>query len=429
MSNTDQDTEKLQEILSQSKKGGRLFSRRNGLILAALLAILAGLFLALGGKRGADQPQYVTEAAARGPLVVKVSATGTLAPTNEVEVGSEQSGTVEEVYVDVNDRVKKGQLLARLDVSKLKDAVAKSKASLAAAEAQVLQMQATVTETRATLARMKHVAELSGGKVPSKTELDTAEANLQRAIANEANARSTVAQAQAGLSSDQTSLTKAYIHSPIDGVVLTRKIEPGQTVAASLEAPVLFKLAEDLSKMELQVNVDEADVGQVKEGQHATFTVDAWPKRKFAARITRVSYGSKTTDEVVSYLTNLQVDNRDLSLRPGMTATAEIVTAELKDALLIPNAALRFSPAETAAPKKSGGLLSALLPHPPAQSEQKAAGQKQEGRQRIWVLQNGQATALDIATGQTDGQHTEVTGGDLKPGMQVITDSTTKTGS
>ena len=189
--------------------------------------------------------------------------------------------------------VKKGQVLARLDLSKLQDAVAKSRAILAAAEAQVLQAQATVAEARATLARYRQVSQLSGGKVPSKTEMDTAEANLKRAEANEASARASVTQARATLQSDETNLGKASIRSPIDGVVLSRQVDPGQTVAASFQAPVLFKLAEDLTKMELQVDVDEADVGQVKAGQKATFSVDAWPGREYTAVITRVGYGSQ----------------------------------------------------------------------------------------------------------------------------------------
>jgi HlyD family secretion protein len=268
------------------------------------------------------------------------------------------------------------------------------------------------------------VAELSGGKVPSKTELDSAEAALQRAIASEASARASVAQNRAALKSDRTNLAKASIVSPIDGVVLARKVEPGQTVAASLSAPVLFKLAEDLAKMELQVKVDEADVGKVREGQGASFTVDAWPGRKYTARITRVNFGSITTDQVVSYETTLQVDNHDLSLRPGMTASAEITAIQLNDVLLIPNAALRFSPPETAAPKKSGGLVSAMLPRPPAPREKKAGTEKKSGgAQRIWVLRNGQPVAVELATGYTDGKHTQVTGGDLKPGEPVITDT------
>ena len=402
--------------------GRRLGRWRPWLVVLVLLLLALGAYVIFKPADNAGLPAYLTEAARQGDLTVTVSASGTLAPTNEVEVGSELSGIIEQVLVDVNDRVKKGQVLARLDVSKLQDQVAQAQANLKAAEAQVLQSQATVAEAKANLARLKHVAELSGGKVPSKLELDTAEATLERAVAAEASARASVAQVRAALNSDRTNLAKATIHSPINGVVLARKVEPGQTVAASLSAPVLFKLAEDLAKMELQVDVDEADVGQVQDGQAASFTVDAWPGRRYDALITRVNYGSTTTDQVVSYETTLEVDNKDLSLRPGMTATAEIVTVQLKDALLIPNGALRFTPDETTTAKKSGGLLSAMLPRPPAPKEKVLNGQKKEGTQRIWVLKDGQAVAVDITTGHSNGQYTQVTGGDLKPGTPVITD-------
>lgn len=392
--------------------------------IVALVALAALAFFVIGSRNNAQAPRYQTSEAQKGDLTVTVSATGTLAPTNEVEVGSEVSGTIEDVKVDVNDRVKKGQLLASLDTSKQQDAVAKARATLAAADATVLQKRATVAQAKATLARYRQVAELSGGKVPSKQELDIAAADEQRAIADEASAAASVLQAKAALRAEETTLAKAYIHSPIDGVVLTRKVDPGQTVAATMQTPVLFTLAEDLSKMELQVDVDEADVGNVKDGQSAVFTVDAWPNRKYKARVTRVSFGSQTTDKVVSYLTTLQVDNQDLSLRPGMTATAEITTVELKDVLLVPNAALRFSPAETAtAAKKSGGLLSAMMPRPPLQPQKKLAREKKEGSQRVWVLQNGQAVPVDVTVGYTNGSQTQVTGGDLRAGTQVITDT------
>jgi HlyD family secretion protein len=263
----------------KADSGGFFARRRLWLVGAAILAIVA--IAALWGLRSVGKslgPSYTSEPVTRGTLVVKVSATGNLQPTNKVEVGSELSGIVTQVLADENDRVKKGQVLAQLDLSKLKDAVTKSRASLAAAEAQVLQARATMDEARAQLARYRQVAELSGGKVPSKSEMTTAEANLTRAEANQAGAGASVTQARANLQSDETSLAKATIRSPIDGIVLTRKVEPGQTVAAALQAPVLFTLAEDLAKMKLQVDIDEADVGQVRVGQTATFTVDAWPQ-------------------------------------------------------------------------------------------------------------------------------------------------------
>lgn len=410
----------------ESESRGVFAPRRRWFIGVFALAIAAvAAFLILRSGERSTGPRYSTEPVTTGKLVVRVSATGNLQPTNKVDVSSELSGIVGEVRVEENDRVKKGQVLARLDLSKLEDAVTKSRATLAAAEAQVAQAQATVQEARAQLTRFQQVAELSGGKVPSRSEMASAEANLKRAEANEANARASVTQARANLQSDETNLAKASIRSPIDGVVLTRKVEPGQTVAAALQAPVLFTLAEDLSKMKLQVDVDEADVGQVRVGQEATFTVDAWPGRKYTGVITRVGYGSQTKDNVVSYPTVLAVSNDDLSLRPGMTGTADIVTVTRENALLVPNAALRFSPAVAASPPQgsSGSIVGKLMPRPPSQPS-KASGAAANGTPKVWVLRDGQAVPIEIKTAATNGQVTEVLGGTLTEGTQVITEAT-----
>ncbi|HWR77632.1 MAG TPA: efflux RND transporter periplasmic adaptor subunit [Thiobacillus sp.] len=423
-SNTSQARQSpaLKQLLAT--KSGGLFSGHWLWLAGALIVIAVAAWLLLRSGEDKATPRYTTEAATLGTLVVKVSATGNLQPTNTVDVGSELSGIVDKVYVDDNDEVKKGQILAQLDLSRLQDAVAKSRASLAAAEAQVLQAQATVAEARATLSRYQQVSQLSGGKVPSKTEMDTAEANLKRAEANVASARASVTQARATLKSDETNLGKASIRSPIDGVVLSREVDPGQTVAASFQAPVLFKLAEDLTKMELQVDVDEADVGQVKAGQRATFSVDAWPGREYSAVITRVGYGAQEAEGVVSYLTVLAVSNDDLSLRPGMTGTAEITTLTRENALLVPNAALRFTlPTNDAAQaKSSSSVTSLIMPRPPSQAKkvQVTAG---GGAQRVWVLQDGQPVAIDVKTGATNGRVTEITSGNLEAGMRVITET------
>ncbi|MGH6781417.1 MAG: efflux RND transporter periplasmic adaptor subunit, partial [Sphingomonadaceae bacterium] len=324
-----------------------------GIVVVALLLLLSRCFA------GEADAQYATEKVARGSLTVSVSATGNLQPTNEVQVGSEQSGLITDVYVENNDRVIKGQVLARLDISRLQDTVIQGKAGLASAEASVAQAKATLAQSRANLARLEEVFRLSGGKVPSRTEMDSGRAEYQRAIAGVRAAEAQVSQARAQLSSAQTNLSKASIVSSVTGVVLSRQVEPGQTVAASFNAPVLFIIAEDLSKMQLEVKVDEADVGQVKQGQRASFTVDAWPGRSFPARIERVDVGanasgstssstssaaSSASGSVVAYTAVLSVENPELILRPGMTATAEIVTSEKQNVLLVPNAALRFSP-------------------------------------------------------------------------------------
>lgn len=418
--------EQLAHALGLSPSGAAPRGRwRLWLALTSLvvLAVIAYALLHSGGSGVAGGPQYRTAVIQRGDLTVSVSATGNVQPTNQVDVGSELSGTVEAVLVDENDHVRRGQLLARLDVSRLQDQIARSRGAVAAARAQVDQAAATVKERRLNVARLQHMAKLSGGTLPSPADLDAAEAALQRAIADEASAHAAVTQSSAALRSDETSLTKASIRSPIDGVVLTRKVEPGQTVAASLQAPVLFTLAENLSQMELQVDVDEADVGQVRDGQQATFTVDAYPNRHYPAVVRRVNYGSQIKDGVVSYLTVLGVENDDLSLRPGMTATAAIVTAQVRDALLVPSAALRFSPAaEETGSRPAGSFVNRLLPHPPHASSNKPANTA-DGERRVWVLRNGQAIAVPVTVGATDGRMTVITGGALEAGVAVITEA------
>ena len=367
---------------------------------------------------------YVTEAAERGKLTLSVNANGTLQPTRSVNIGSELSGTVKRVLVDVNDQVKKGQILVELDTSKLQDQVARSRAALNSALAQVAQAVATVKEAQGNLARLEEVARLSGGKVPSKAELDSGRATLERAQADEASARANVVSAQATISTDETNLTRGSIRSPIDGVVLTRSVDPGNAVAASLQAVTLFTVAEDLSQLRLQVNVDEADVGSVQVGQKASFTVSAYPSRKYPATITRVAYGSTTTDNVVTYVTYLEVDNKDLSLRPGMTAASTITSTERTDALLVPNTALRFTPASTTATaaKSGGGIVSSLMPRMPGGGARKSATNGASASRQIWVLRDGAPVAITVTTGISDGRMTEITAGDLQPGMLVITD-------
>lgn len=412
-------TDPLSQIVNATPARGRRW-----LWLVAVAILIAGVVawrMMASGK--ADVVNYVTEEVTRTRLVVTVSATGNLQPTNQVDVGSELSGTVEKVLVDENDQVKRGQVLAQLDLSKINDQVAKSRATVSAADAGVAQMQATVVESRANLARLRHVSELSGGKVPSKTEMEAAEAAVQRAEASENNARAAVKQAQAVLNSDVTNVSKGTIKSPINGVVLARKVEPGQTVAASLQAPVLFTIAEDLSQMELQVDVDEADVGMVKPGQPAYFTVDAWPGRKYPATLTRVGFGAQTKDGVVSYKTMLQVKNDDLTLRPGMTATAEITTSILDGALVVPNAALRFTPVSNyGGAKKDTSLIASLLPTPPRNTQQKAPNGNGK-TPKVWVLRDGKPVAVPVKTGLSNGRQTEILEGDLKPGMPVITET------
>ncbi|MDR2450506.1 MAG: efflux RND transporter periplasmic adaptor subunit [Candidatus Accumulibacter sp.] len=404
--------------------------RRWMLAILAAAAAAGAAFHLYFGNGGAVSGHYLTEDAAVGELVVSISASGTLQPTRSVDVGSELSGTLEAVLAEENDEVSKGQVIARLDTAKLSDAVTKSKAVLAAARAAVAQNEATLTEARASRERLREVARLSGGKVPSKSELDTAEAAWRRAVANLASARAQVSQAEATLQTDETNIEKAVIRSPIDGVVLARKVEPGQTVAAQMTTPVLYTIAEDLTQMELQVKVDEADVSSVRLGQPASFTVAAWPGRDFPATIRRVGLGSTITDNVVTYKTVLIVVNDDLALRPGMTATARIITAQRENALLVPNAALRFTPPAPSAAESSGGILSRIFPRPPRPPKRvQTRGAEAPGMTReVWVLRNGQPAAVTVRTGVSNGRLTEIVDGDLQAGDAVIVDYQEKIG-
>ena len=391
-------------------------------IILAILVIGTVTAVVMWRTNGTENSAiYKTQEVKRGNLTVTVTATGRLEPTNQVDVGSELSGIVASVDVDYNDRVRAGQVLARLDTSKIEAQILKSKAALTSAEANVRQVKATVIETENKLARLKQVLEMSGGKVPSKDELDTAEAGLQRAKAQQAGAEAAVAEARATLDVNETDLSKSVIRSPINGIVLVRAVEPGQTVAASLQAPVLFTIAEDLAKMELHVDVDEADVGQVKKGQSATFTVDAYPDRDFSARITQVRFGSQKVEGVVTYETLLSVNNSDLSLRPGMTATAEIIVNKIDDAILVPNTALRFTPP---APGKEENVsfIDRLIPR---RHRRPAGGGRPGGNggPRVWVMNEkgkGMITPITVKTGFSDGIHTAIADGALKPGQQVV---------
>ncbi|APL94207.1 efflux RND transporter periplasmic adaptor subunit [Sphingobium indicum] len=404
-----------------------------GVALLILVLLLARCF------SGDDKPNYATREVRKGDLTVSVSATGNLKPINQVDVGSEQSGKITAVHVDVNDRVTRGQKLAELDTRRLVDTINQNRAQLASSQAGVAQAEAQAALAKATLDRQLNVFKLSGGRVPARTELDAARADYSSALANLRSAQAQVRVSQAQLSTAQTNLSIAQIVSPVTGVVLSRDIEPGQTVAASLNAPVLFTIAEDLTQMEVEVSVDEADVGQVKEGQSANFSVDAFPGRTFPARVTRVNVGSNsasassssssgssaassTTGTVVAYTAVLSVDNKDEILRPGMTATADIVTQELHDVLLVPNSALRFKPS---AGNQGGGITSQIVPGPRRFRRGGANRQVSFGigsSQTVYVVgEDGNPRAVQVTVGASDGARTVITGGGLKPGMRVIT--------
>ena len=409
-------------------------SRRRWIWWGLATITVAALVVVVLRSRNRTVPiDYETQSVKLGALTVSVTATGELASLTQVKVGTEISGVVEQVNVDYNSPVEVGQVLARVNTDKLQAQAQETRGALAAAKSRVLQAEATVLETRSELARLKQVRELSKGRVPSQHEWDAQEAAVKRAEADQANAAAQVMQSEASVTAIETDLKKALIRSPIKGIVLDRQVDQGQTVAATFQTPTLFTLAEDLTRMKLSIDVDEADVGTVRAGQDATFRVAAYPDRSFASRVMEVRSTPKTSNNVVTYETILSVDNAERLLRPGMTATAEITVQTLADAVLVPNAALRFVLPQQALPQTQapqggggGGILGSILPRPPFNTRRLPETTSGDGSKHVWVLIDGQPRSVAITTGSTDGKLTAVTGGDMKPGDEVIVDATVK---
>ncbi len=386
--------------------------------IAALVLLAAWYALSSGSG---ERTRYTTQPATRGHLTVLVTATGSVQPTNQVDISSELSGTVRRVMVDYNSNVAVGDLLVELDTDKLKATLDSSRAKVVASQAKIRDAEATVVEKKAELERKKALVTKSWASVQ---DVDTAQAAYDRAIASLDSARADLGVSEADLKINETNFEKARIVSPIRGVVLSRAVEPGQTVASSLQAPVLISIAEDLTKMELQVDVDEADVGKVKKGQKAEFSVDAFPDRKFPATIEELRYASEVVQGVVTYKAILGVDNSELLLRPGMTATAEITVTEVKDALLVPNAALRYAPQASNAPAEQTSLLRRILPGPP-RFRAPSARQETGASRTIWVMRDGVPQSVPVEIGSSDGKVTEIVKGELEVGQAVIIDETT----
>ncbi len=363
---------------------------------------------------------YQTEAVIQGNLRVTVTATGTIEPTNLVEISSELSGTVEMVAVDFNDTVTAGQVLASLDTTQLEAQLVVKEAAFAAANARLLSAEASLEEAESSFEIARKLDERG---VTSGANLTSSQAALSRAQANVAIAQADRNLAQAQLDAQKAELDKACICSPIDGIVLLRNVDEGQIVAASFSAPVLFTIAEDLSKMELQVDVAEADIGRNAAGDTAIFSVDAYDEQTFPAVLSLVRFASEIVDGLVTYKAILSIENEALLLRPGMTATADITVAEYSDALLVPNAALRFAPPqivqeETEDEASGGGLLGLLMP----------SGFGDDDRVRsdrtVWVLREGVAVEVPVEKGDTDGRMTRILSGDIATGDLVIVDMT-----
>jgi HlyD family secretion protein len=385
-----------------------------GYAAIALVVLAAGWYVLVRPNAG-SAIHYVTSQASMASFEVIVTATGSIEPTNLVEISSELSGTVREVMVDYNDVVDVGTVLAELDTTKLEAQVAVQRASVEAAEARMAMAQAELDNVRE---RFQRTFELNARGFSSAEELSSLETELIRA---EAELQYSVAEqslAEANLTLHQTELDQACICSPIRGVVLDRDVDAGQIVAASLSAPILFTVAEDLTQMELRVDIDEADIGFVSVGNSATFTVDAYDDRTFPAEIADIRFAPETIDGVVTYKAILAIDNTEMLLRPGMTATAEVVVAEVTEALSVPNTALRYvPPAALNEADERSGLLGMLIPDSGPDANVADA-------RSVWVLREGEAVEIAVQTGLSNGVLTEIVQGEIEAGDLVITDRT-----
>jgi HlyD family secretion protein len=366
-----------------------------------LIAVAAAAFFLLRNKNG--EVKFRTEKVTKGDIEMAVTATGTVNPVTTVLVGTQVSGTVKNIYVDFNSPVKKGQLIARIDPALFEAQVNQARANLLSAKANMDKAVATQTDAKRTMERNK---ELLAKNLIAQSDLDTAETNHETAKASVNAAKAQIAQNEAALSSAETNLHYTRIISPVDGIVVSRNVDVGQTVAASFQTPTLFSIAQDLTKMQIDTSVDEADIGKIKTGQEVDFTVDAYPDITFRGKVWQIRNAPITVQNVVTYDVVIQVNNPDLKLKPGMTANVSIIVAMKKDVLKIPNAALRFKP--------SGKSVTATE----KKTEKKGPG--------VWILDKNNPKRIPVSPGISDGSSTEVVSGEIREGQELIVESLSK---
>lgn len=357
------------------------------LIAAAAAALVWGVVSYM--RKPGTSERFITSKLARGDITEMVSASGTINPISNIDVGTQVSGRIQKIYVDYNSLVKKDQLLAEIDPSSFESNVAKEKANLDVAKAQVMSAEANRDYYKKHLDR---VIKLNKQNYSADKELDEAQKNYDTAVASVALYKAQVEQAQAALDYNKIQLGYTKIVSPVDGIIVSKSVEEGQTVAASFETPTLFNVAEDLTKMQIEASVVEADIAKVKEGQNVQFNVDSFPNETFHGIVTQVRNEAVTTSNVVTYEVVISVNNEELKFKPGMTANVEIITANEKDVFIVPNKALRFSMDEETRYQQKG----------------------------IWVLENDRPRRIEISSGVYDDNNTQVEGGQLKEGMEVI---------
>lgn len=386
-------------------------NRRRALVLLGVIALGAvGVFFWQGSRKGAKPPSYRTEAVTRGDVRVQVSATGTLNAVTTVQVGSQVSGTISALHADFNDRVRSGQVLAQLDATFLRAQVLENRANLERTEVQYRQ---AVRDSARTFP-------LGARGLASQADLDQSQTAVE-------SARAQVTSARAALQRAETNLRYATIQSPIDGVVISRDVDVGQTVAASLSAPTLFTIAQDLTRMQLEAAVDEADIGQVKVGQTANFTVDAYPSRSFKGTVHQVRLAPETVQNVVTYTVIILVENDDLTLLPGMTANVTVDVDEARDVLKVPSTALRFRP-DGGGPGGRPGTPGAGGERAGGPGEARGGGERRRAGERVFVLQGGRLRKVSVSPGLTDGSFTAIMSDSLREGDLVVVGRETATG-
>lgn len=395
--------------------------RRPWWIAVVAVVVVAAVAVGVWKTRSRKEPlRYLTARATVGDVVETVEATGTVQPLLQVQVGSQVSGRLARVLVNYNSRVTAGQVVAELDPTPFRATVAQARAAVAAAESQLRRARANAGVAGQNLARAEA---LRARDLNAQADLDTIRGQHSVANADVAVASAEVARARASLAIAETNLTYTRIHAPIDGVVIQRSVEEGQTVAASLQAPVLFVIANDLTRMQIIADIDEADVGKLRERLVAEARVDAFPSDTFRGEVTEVRYGPTSNAGVVTYPAVVRVANPDLKLRPGMTATLTVTTARREDVLRVPNAALRFRPGNAGMSprgRNGGGTRGAGGGGARGGGEGATSGAGRTGR--VFVLRNGQPTPVRVRLGVSDGTHTEVTGDGLRDGTELVID-------
>ena len=365
-------------------------------ICAAVLGIAAWMLF----KNESDEPKFKTEKIMRGHIIETVTASGTVNPVTTVLVGTQVSGTVKNIYADFNSPVKKGQLIAQIDPARFEAEVEQARANLLSTKAEAERTEANLIDAERKLERNR---KLFSDNLVSKNDMDTSETNYETAKAQVSASKAQVAQAEATLKIAETNLRYTRILSPVDGIVVSRNVDVGQTVAASFQTPTLFTIAQDLTKMQIDTNVDEADIGKVSAGQNVEFNVDAYPDITFKGKVSQVRNAPITIQNVVTYDVVIKVDNPELQLKPGMTANVSIVLSIKKDVLKISNAALRFSP------------------------DVKDKSRTQQKGRGVWIIENKTPKRIPVGVGISDGNYTELVSGEIREGQEVIVESLTKT--